>query len=231
MRDIQEPVATPDRDGTRYTHPAFGQITVHRTHGGRGVLYGSDFVHHSYVTIRIYESELSRGLSRDWHFAKREFVEVALSEAQWATFVSSFNIGAGVPCTIQHRDGKMIPGFPLRDEGQEYRVEANAKLKECLDLIDATLVEVRDEASGLSKAKRERLTGSLEKARRELGANLPFVAESFGEHMEQRVEKARVEIHAYLAETVRRAGLDQIEAMKTPPIAMIEADRPEQKQD
>ena len=42
-----------DDKSTRLTHPAYGQITVSKVSGSR-VLYGSDFVHHSYVTLRIH---------------------------------------------------------------------------------------------------------------------------------------------------------------------------------
>lgn len=213
MRSIQDPVETKASmpDGKSFEHPAFGQITVHRIIGSRA-LYGSDFMHHNYVRVEIHESQLNRSLSRDWHFSRKTIISVDLSEAQWASFVSSFNVGAGVPCTIASRDGKYVPEFPLRDEGQEYKAEANAKLADALAKIDAAIAEVEANTAGISKAKREAMLGPLRRAHQQLASNLSFVAQSFAEHMETRVEKAKVEVNAYVTQTVARAGLDALRA-------------------
>ena len=60
-------------------------------------LYDSDFRHNHYMTITIRASELHRDLNRDWHFGRNELIEVALTESQWATFVSAPNMGSGLP--------------------------------------------------------------------------------------------------------------------------------------
>jgi hypothetical protein len=96
---IEDPVSAPTRgpggmDEMTTTHPAFGQIGASRV-SGHIQLYDSDFHHNAYMTISIRRSELHRSLNRDWHYGRDELIEVALSEAQWATFVSAPNIGSG----------------------------------------------------------------------------------------------------------------------------------------
>ena len=118
------------RDATRTTHPAFAQITASRV-SGHSILYGSDFDHNHYVTISISRSELCRNLSNDWYHSREELIEVALSEAQWATFVSSMNQGSGVACTLQHFNGKMIPQLP---ETVNRKAQFNGDLKETLSI-------------------------------------------------------------------------------------------------
>lgn len=107
--EVVEVTTGAHRGSKLLRHPAYGQIGASRTYGGGRALYGSDFRHNSSVTIRISESEVTRDLSRDWPHATREIVEVTLSEAQWATFVSSLNMGEGTQCTLAHVMGERKP--------------------------------------------------------------------------------------------------------------------------
>src|SRR5687767_12050919 len=103
-REYEKPTTTKrvgrtDR-GTTESHPAYGQISASRVSGSIN-LYGSDFRHNHYVIVSIHRSVLDRDLSHDWPFPRQEIIEVALSESQWAHFVSSLNAGSGAQCTIQ----------------------------------------------------------------------------------------------------------------------------------
>jgi hypothetical protein len=190
--------SSPIRRSARYGCP--------RSHG-QTTLHGSDFVHHTYVGIEIYEAELRRDLARDWHFPRKPLIGIMMSEAQWATFVSSFGVGGGTPCTLDHVNCKMIPGFPLRDSGQIYKAEADAKLQGCIATIERAISEINSATSGLTKRKQAEVAGPLNRVLQELRSNLPFVSQSFGEHMEERVEKAKVEIEAHVGNAITRAGL------------------------
>jgi hypothetical protein len=211
-RTIEEPVVTKEQSScgetTTTTHPAFGQIGASRV-SGRTTLYGSDFQHNAFMTIRISRSELRRDLNRDWHFSREKIIEVALSEAQWATFVSSPNVGSGVPCTIQALHMRTVPGIPEpQSRVDQFSDETKAALAECLVKLDSALAEVG--SLGLSKVKAARVTEHLQRVRRNLSSTIPFVAKQFSEHMEETVEKAKVEIHGYMTGVLNRAGLDAI---------------------
>lgn len=223
-RPIQEPEVQkndnwPDSE-TVLTHPAFGQIMVSRVSGITN-LYGSDFKHHSYVVIRIARSELHRSLSRDWFHSRERLIEVALSEAQWATFVSAFNVGEGVPCTIERINNTGVPGIPHRDESQEYKTEANQAMQDSLNDLKALRADIVENTAGLSKAKQAALLERVEKSIRSLSQTLPFIADSFAEHMENRVEKAKVEVNAYATGTVQRLGLEAIAKANGGPVLEI----------
>lgn len=212
MRSV-EPIRTEPnsyRDGTVSTHPAFGQITLHRLEGGHQALYGSDFAHRRAICIQIHESTLNRDLSRDWAHAGKVIAEVRMSEAQWATFVSSMNVGMGVQCTIAYREGKgEVPAFELpTDHVQQFSDEMQDKLSETVAGFRKTLEQI--DSMGLPKAKAAALKAPFERAITEMRSNMPFVAKSFSEHMERTVEKAKVEIHGYLNATVQAAGLAAI---------------------
>lgn len=213
--DIQEPrvelvAGYGNREETKTTHPAFAQISVSRCSGGNTALYGSDFVHHNYVTLTIEESELHRNLSNDWHFGRKQIIEVALSEAQWATLVSSFGSGGGVPCTLQWlRDVGPIPRLPApKSRSDQFSSEMKKDMADTLKHLDELSEDIKANTAGLSKKKQDALLSKVRGVYAKLTSSLPFVADQFSEHMEEEVERAKVEIHGYATNLFQRAGID-----------------------
>jgi hypothetical protein len=213
MRSVEQPQTVhtgQTHSESVTTHPAFGQIGASRVSGG-AYLYGSDFSHQHYMTIRIRASELHRNLSRDWHFAKDELIEVALSEAQWATFVSSMNTGSGVPCTLQQVAYKSVPGLPKPPKIAD---QFKAEMVKTVADIQADLKALRGEVGGLGigKKKAEDLQQRLARIHDRLIGSTSFVADQFEEHIEGVIESAKVEVNAYVVNQVMRAGLDSLGA-------------------
>lgn len=217
---MKRPVQEPARDLAdwaggpkveRLRHPAFAQIGVSRTNGGHTALYGSDFNHNAYMVIRIAHSELQRDLAHDWPGERGTFVEVALSEAQWATFVSSPNMGSGVQCTLKSLQGEVIPGLPdPTSRAEQFAGEASVRLEKATQRIDDAIAAIDN--LGLPKGKGETLKSELRMARQELSSNLPFVAKSFEEHTERVTEAAKAEVHGYMTGVMMRAGLSALTA-------------------
>ena len=228
MRNIEEPVTRNEpggihKDDTVTTHPAFAQIGASRVQGSTA-LYDSDFNHNHYMTITIRRSELHRGLNYDRHHGREELISVALSESQWATFVSAPNQGFGVPCTLEHIGCERVPGLPRpQSRADQFGAEIRKDLEEAVRLADAALADLA--ATGLSKTKQEAVAASLRTLRMNLESNLPFVATQFDEHMEKTVEKAKQEVHGYITNAVQRAGLNTLASSR--PFLNIETDKQE----
>ena len=160
-------------------------------------------------------------MSRDWHFARDEYIAVHLSEAQWSSFVSSFNVGGGTPCTIDYVRGEgHKPYLPDRPITPIFKNEVDKKLGATIGHVKDTIKVIKENTANLSKAKQANILASLETTLRELESNLPFVSEQFGEHMETVVEKAKSEVNAYAMNTIVRLGLDVLKDHKTPEIEL-----------
>lgn len=191
-------------------HPAYAMIGASRI-SGRGILFGSDFEHNHFVEISIGHAELYRGHSNDRTYKKDELIKVALSEAQWARFVSSMNVGDGVPCTLERLNGEMIPGITApKARHEQFKAEANAAVQETLAAMDEAITLLA--AMGGERSKAGQVSEHVQRARRKLGDSLPWVAQQFGEHMEDVTEKAKIEVEAYVTATIHRAGLTALGA-------------------
>lgn len=227
-REVQYPKVEPcgslHDDGTKTTHPAFGGIVAHRVSGYRS-LYGSDFRHQHFMRVSIRRSEHIRGLSHDWyHGSMQSLIEVDMTEAQWAEFISAPNIGTGVPCTIDNFNGELMPLLP--DPGDKREVFANEARKRLDDGMKelADLKRMLATTPGISKTALRAITSKIETAERQLGPNIDYVAKQFGEHVELTVSKAKQDIHGHMLRQLTRAGADATNM----PLAMdVDEGRPE----
>jgi hypothetical protein len=192
----------------RYTHPSFAQIGASNV-SGSSYLYGSDFHHQHYVVIRIQKSEMVRNLSNDRNYPRETLVEVALSEAQWATFVSSMNRGEGTQCTLQRVSGKSVPQIPrLESRIGQFRAEGSEAADEAVAAINALRTEISE--SKLSQKQKDAWISRLNFIEGRTTGNLRFVASQFVEHMEGVVQKAKTEISAFAHNLIHRAGLSKL---------------------
>lgn len=225
-KEIEHPITVNvnspgQRDATQTTHPAFGVIGASRVNG-QAYLFGSDFSHHGYVMIRVYEADLKRDLAHDWIHPKslRPLIEVQLSESQWAAFVSTLNMGDGVPCTIDSVGGvdrPALPAPPRRDDQfNRELVERLARAEQAVKDLGAAIG-----ATSLSGKAKDELRGKLLAVSNNLTPNVEFVAKSFGKHVERTIDRAKTEVNAYLTQAVMRAGIAALSG-GAPPIALPE---------
>lgn len=203
MRDVIEP--TTDERGDEQ-HPAWvlvGASRVSASHPG-AVLFDSDIRHQHYVVVRVKRATRARNLMHDWKHGRETIVEFAMSEPQWASFVSSMNSGDGVPATLQYdatKDEPRVPGMPhaprlqvSMDEVHGAAAEAQAKVEEAFAAYKAhkTVGNLRD----------------LEIAIGHMTPNMDFAAKSLSEHAESVVERSRADIEAFVIRKAQQLGLD-----------------------
>ena len=185
------------------THPAFGMIGASRVQNGGGgaILFDSDIRHQHSVRVRISTASRDRHLNRDWIRDDKQFVEVEMSEAQWASFVSSMN-SQGVPCTIRRREDEIqvpeIPFEPRLEESMDEVATAGTKaLKQIMECFEK--VEEKPNKGNIR---------SLRRAIENAPSNMRFAAESLVEHSENVVQKARADIEAMVLTEATRLGID-----------------------
>lgn len=206
-RDIESPTTNEYGDDV---HPAFGMIGAARGSSTPGqVLFDSDIRHQHTVTIRISRGVRRRDLHRDWvHGGVNELLEVEMSEAQWASFVSTMNMGSGVPCTIRRTENdRQVPALPYDPRLAHTMDEVKGKATETFRAIKAAM-DAYDALDPKASAKEKRAAlDAIRDAVRNAEANVAFAAKSLTEHAENVVQRARADIEAMVTDKAAQLGL------------------------
>jgi hypothetical protein len=184
------------------SHPAYGQISAARVHGSVD-LYGSNIRHNGFVEVRVMGSreEILHGSRR--HYNTVEEMSLWLSEAAWATFISSLNTGSGVPCTIRSKHSGPLVQLP-EIEGETYAQKREKEialavtrraeqLKEAVAFFDDLMANGTPKRADLKKF-RDMLIQPVDN----LASNIVFESRVLNEHSEDLVHEARSEIEAYV---------------------------------
>lgn len=195
-------------------HPAFAQIHASRVSSTPGqVLFDSDIKHGHTVRLTINRAVRKRDLNQDWIYGGKELIEVEMSEAQWASFVSSMNT-SGVPCTLRAtEDDWNVPGLTYEPRLAQSMAEVKgaadkmmAKIKIARDVYERALSE-----KAPAKVRNEALR-ALHFAIENADKNLAFAAKSLAEHSENVVQKARADIETMVTQKAAQLGLTGGEA-------------------
>lgn len=163
-------------------HDAFAVVGLYRVSGERP-LFRVDYPQGNYIELRIKRAKLEREGAHEFVFGQEEIVSVAMSEVQFARLVASFNIGDGVPCTLNHytdpRDGrfkavKLDQTYAASPElfAKDIHGRADTAFK-AVDAVRDELAELLRQPGSPRKRDLERLASSLDKAQREFVQNAP----------------------------------------------------------
>lgn len=196
-------------------HPSFGMIAAYRGSYG-ATLFDSDIYHHHTVTLRIHRASRRRELHSDWIHAREELIEVEMSEAQYASFVSSPNT-SGVPCTIRTIQGEDIERPVFAPRLEESMRETHEAAQEAFGEIVEALRVFEETPSTPARAKKEALASLRAKIQNAV-PNVDFAGKRLSEHAENVVQKARSDVEAMVSQHAARMGVEAL-----PAVALLEA--------
>lgn len=200
-----------------YQHPAFGTITLSMPTGGDRTLFGSDIGHNQRVCIRICGAELKRDLNHDWIHSKGQLIEIEMSHAQFAQFITSQGKGDGTPCTLRWIKGEgVIPGIAkIESKHETFRREISQAARQRLEHIEKEIAKLGEmiESGKLPKKELRELHANLRRQADYLPGTMEFVVKSAEEALEKATSDAKVEVESYIAMTAQRLGLKSIEEL------------------
>lgn len=209
----------------RYTHPAFGLVTVGQIHGG-GVdsamrLFGSDIGHNSSIRLTFTNAELIRDdLSQDRVYGHGTLLEAEMSLSQWSRFVSSIGNGSGIPVTIrQKREGELIPcpqiAAPVASKREVHGQEMAAALKKRLEAMRQHVDKLGSMiADGkITKTDLKHAHSELARHVEQLPGSVQFVYDQFSRATEQVVNDAKTEFEVHVDGVASRLGYQSIRDM------------------
>jgi hypothetical protein len=204
------------RDGTTTEHESFGFIRAERVSGSVALFDCAIRAGH-FVRVTVGRAAQNVDAARSQIFGRDELITVAMSEAQYATFITSMNVGSGAPCTLQRVAGKQIPEPPAEVNTRE---TFDGEVRDRADKIKGNLAAAVESLARQLAAKGGPTKGGLQETRelveaalRELTDGLPYMMEAFAEGLEKLTERAKLEVNAHAAFVgqgqVRLAGLQE----------------------
>jgi hypothetical protein len=225
------------RDEVVESHPSFGIVGLFKTQGSQP-LFGSPLkLNNGYVTLKIQRAERCRsGHGYESYFPGKTIVEVMMSEAQFAQFITCWNSGAGVPCTLDFiasgGEGDM-PSWPDEDQTSDtdrVKEDFNARVEDLRRKIDASVAAmdaILEKKGSLTKAEKEKLTEGMRALRRFFYDSGPFICEQFVEVTEQVVQKAMTEVDAFVTKVVMNTGLEALKDLQVAGLKLADGSTPE----
>jgi hypothetical protein len=198
------------------THPSFGLISIARCQGAAR-LFESPFTHQNFITLSISRASRQRTDLHENHvMPDEEIVEVAMSEVQFATLISSLNMGFGRPCTIRHLDGKLVAEPKPDETKQTFEREGREHFEGLLAMAKELEKLTAMKASEMKAPQRERMQFLSLKLSQGLSCNLEFFHKQVQRTMDKVVSVAKAEIEAHMVNVTQRAGLAALAAKQAP---------------
>ena len=191
------------------THESFGLLSLARIQGTPRPLFGSTIRHGDTIRLTISEGEVYRDFQKNRFTDGKQFIEVEMSQSQFAEAITTLNVGCGVPVTLRHVAGKQMPPPPSVDFKERAKNELKAEMGELTERIDELSKDAKEilNSKGTIKAgDKKKLLDDLMFIVQEVRSNIPFAHECFQEAVEETVTHAKAEVDACLTTMREKLG-------------------------
>lgn len=200
----------PTIENGKYKHPSYATARFSRC-SGQKELFNSSMQHQHFITLTICEADKEVTGERDWVFGHKEIIEVAMSEAQFASLITTLNMGSGVPCTIQHIGGEFVEQPLGEDRINSHRDMVKEALTGKLDALKGTLAKLRlmrKHKKRPTLKELDEIVSSFAHHVDNFERNMEYYAGCFEEHAEQVVADAKAEVEAFVSQTMMATGIE-----------------------
>lgn len=184
-------------------HPSFANLYIGRSQcSGQKALFGSSIKHHDIITLKIFPAFIDRSLNVDRYFPEtRPYIEIEMSQSQFAQAITSLNMGAGVPVTLRRLNDQYIEPCPFVDKREQFNDEFREDMNELTKkLTEATkhVERLIEEKKTFNKADKEQILSALRSVTSQLASSYPYMYSMFNEQMDKTVTEAKAEIESHL---------------------------------
>lgn len=200
----------------RIKHPSYANLYIGRSQcSGQQALFGSSIKHHDIITLRISPAYMDRDLNYDRYYAENHpYIEINMSQSQFAQAITSLNMGAGVPVTLRQINGEYIEPCPFVDKREQFSNEFREDMNELTKKIKETTEAVEDLIQNkrtFTKADKEQILSTLHSVSQQLSSNYPYMFSMFNEQMDKTVTEAKAEIESHIQARMQDVALKAME--------------------
>jgi len=199
------------------THPSYGLVGFSRvTASGGNKLFGSHLEHHhDTIYLRIHQAAIKHTYGCDWFMARTpSCIEVELSPAQFATLLTTMNIGDGVPCTIRRLNGQSVEEVPYEHTTEQNRTREDYALtvKDLLKSIPVKRAELDRilDSSKMTKKDKKAVKDAVHHIFMFFESNADFALEQFTEAADKVVVEAKAQVEEFVTSTLSKLGMEAL---------------------
>ena len=193
-------------------HPSYGVIDVSLVSSTGTPLVGSGVTHGYYIHLSIHEASRFRGVHHDSYHPGEELIQVAMSTAQFAEMIFSRNTTGSV-CTLRRTWNPKAKRYEQRPDppkvttpSKQYSDEFKQYAEDVGERLAKAKKALQECAGKPSKGRAEEALKALESAVQHVGANMPFLFESYVERMEKVASQAKAEVEAFIQQKLQSVG-------------------------
>lgn len=184
-------------------HPSFANLYIGRSQcSGQQALFGSSIKHSDIITLKISPAYIGRSLNSDHYYASTQpYIEIDMSQAQFAQAITSLNMGAGTPVTLRRLNGQYIEECPFEDKRTQFDTEFSTDMNTTVQKFDNDIKEIEsilEQKRSLTKADKEKILTAVHHVQRVLGSDMPFLFSQFNRQMEKTVTEAKAEVEGHI---------------------------------
>jgi len=196
-------------------HPSFANLYIGRSQcSGQKALFGSSIKHHDTISLRISPAYIDRDLNMDRYFHEtKPYIEIEMSQSQFAQAITSLNMGAGVPVTLRRLNDQYIEPCPFVDKREQFNNEFRNDMNELSKKLTKATEQVEkmiEEKKTFTKADKEMILSALKSVSHQVASNYPYMYSMFNEQMDKTVTEAKSEIECYIQGRIEDMALKSI---------------------
>ncbi len=204
-------------------HPCFGAINISRVSGSANLFGSVTNNSQHFIRLTISTATLSHSFGQDHVYSDRGIVEVHMTEAQFANMITSWNMGEGTPVTLARmRNGdkyECVPSLPSNAAKEAERAQDHFKhdMEKRMERVSSEMEEARKilaKKGAINKGDREKLGSAFSSVERWFKDAAPYSVHTFIESTERTMQKAKLEIDAFVTSIINRTGLNALKTMK-----------------
>ena len=206
-------------------HPSFATLYIGRSFcSGKQNLFGSSIKHNEVITLRINPASISRNLNNDYIFSDpNSYIEINMSQAQFAQAITSFNMGDGTPVTLRKLNDQYIEPCPYENKRIQFTNELSEELKVIsneIEEVSKATEELIENKRTFNKADKEKILNTLHKVQGIFNGNLSYIYSQFNKQMDKTVTEAKAEVEGHIKariDDMASRGIDLISKQDTLP--------------
>ena len=196
-------------------HESYGLISASRiTSSQRHNFFGSRVKHDSFIKLEIKQADVQRDLNHDYIHESGTIIQVEMTQSQFSEFITSLNMGSGIPCTIKYlaKEGggiKEMEEPPYKSLLDEFSKEFKQTMRQIVDESTVGLEEIEDilmVKDRMGKKDREKVFKFLKQMLQEFESNVPYMNDQFNRQIDKAVTEAKQTIEAHAVHLALRSG-------------------------